>query len=70
MTGIDIDLADSDFDVNRSRFAKFQNRVMELPIKLRLAAQGAGRGKERGLAVITGVFLSSLVITTVLAYGV
>ena len=27
-------------------------------------------GKERGLAVITGVFLSSLVITTVLAYGV
>jgi len=70
MTGIDIDLADSDFDINRSKLAKFQNRVMELPSRLRLAAQGAWRGKERGLAVITGVFLSSLVITTVLAYGV
>ena len=70
MTGIDIDLDDSDFDINRSKLAKFQNKVMELPSRLRLAAQGAWRGKERGLAVITGVFLSSLVITTVLAYGV
>ena len=70
MTGIDIDLADSDFDINRSRLAKIQTKVIELPSRLRLAAQGAWRGKERGLAVITGVFLSSLVITTVLAYGV
>ena len=70
MTGIDIDLDDSDFDINRSKFSKFQNKVTELPSRLRLAAQGAWRGKERGLAVITGVFLSSLVITTVLAYGV
>lgn len=70
MTGVDIDLADADFDINRSRLAKLQNTVMELPSRLRLAAQGAWRGKERGLAVITGVFLSSLVITTVLAYGV
>ena len=70
MTGVDIDLEDADFDINRSRFAKLQNTVMELPSRLRLAAQGAWRGKERGLAVITGVFLSSLVITTVLAYGV
>ena len=70
MSGIDIDLSDSDFNANRSRLARIKHKVMELPSRLRLAAQGAWRGKERGLAVITGVFLSSLVITTVLAYGV
>ena len=70
MSGIDIDLSDSDFSVNRSRLARVKHKMMELPSRLRLAAQGAWRGKERGLAVITGVFLSSLVITTVLAYGV
>ncbi len=70
MTGIDIDLSESDFDSNRSRFAKLGHKLRELPSRLRLAGQGAWRGKERGLAVITGVFLSSLVITTVLAYGV
>ena len=70
MSGIDIDLSDSDFNTNRSRLGRIKHKVMELPSKLRLAAQGAWRGKERGLAVITGVFLSSLVITTVLAYGV
>ena len=43
---------------------------MELPSRLRLAGQSAWRGKERGMAVIAGVFLASLVITTVLAYGV
>ena len=30
----------------------------------------AWRGRERGLAVVAGVFLASLVITTVLSYGV
>ena len=70
MSGIDIDLSDSDFNTNRSRLARIKHKVVELPSRLRLAAQGAWRGKERGLAVITGVFLSSLVITTVLAYGV
>ena len=70
MSGIDIDLSDSDFSANRSRLGRIKHKVRELPSKLRLAAQGAWRGKERGLAVITGVFLSSLVITTVLAYGV
>ena len=70
MSGIDIDLSDSDFSTNRSRLARLKHRLVELPSQLRLAAQGAWRGKERGLAVITGVFLSSLVITTVLAYGV
>ena len=41
-----------------------------LPDFLRLAAIGAWRGRERGMAGFAGVFLSSLVITTVLAYGV
>ncbi len=34
-----------------------------------MAARGAWRGRERVLAVFAGVFLSSLVITTVLAYS-
>ena len=41
MTGIDIDLVDSDFDINRSKLAKFQTKLTELPSRLRLAAQGA-----------------------------
>ena len=64
------DLTDADFSVGRSRLGRIKHRVVELPSRLRLAGQGAWRGKERGLAVIAGVFLASLVITTVLAYGV
>ncbi|MED5496272.1 MAG: ABC transporter permease, partial [Candidatus Thermoplasmatota archaeon] len=64
------DLQDSDFGQNRSRFRRYQHALMELPSRLRLAGQSAWRGKERGMAVIAGVFLASLVITTVLAYGV
>jgi len=45
-------------------------KIRDLPDNLRLAALGAWRGRERGMAVFAGVFLSSLVITTVLAYGV
>jgi len=63
-------LKPSDFSIGRSRLNRIKHGVMELPSKLRLAGQGAWRGKERGLAVIAGVFLASLVITTVLAYGV
>ena len=70
MSKVDIELDDSDFGANRSRMSRIKHRIFELPSRLRLAGQGAWRGKERGLAVITGVFLSSLVITTVLAYGV
>ena len=70
MNSTDLELQDSDFGVNRSRLSRFKHKMLELPSRLRLAGQGAWRGKERGLAVITGVFLSSLVITTVLAYGV
>ena len=64
------DLNDSDFGRGRSRIRRYQHTLMELPSRLRLAGQGAWRGKERGMAVIAGVFLASLVITTVLAYGV
>ncbi|MGB0781355.1 MAG: hypothetical protein ACPGQN_06185, partial [Candidatus Poseidoniaceae archaeon] len=63
-------LQDSDFGQNRSRIRRYQHALMELPSRLRLAGQSAWRGKERGMAVIAGVFLASLVITTVLAYGV
>ena len=45
-------------------------RIRDAPDNLRLAAISAWRGRERGMAVFAGVFLASLVITTVLAYGV
>lgn len=64
------ELKETDFPESRSKMGRATHRLMEAPSRLRLAAQGAWRGKERGLAVIAGVFLASLVITTVLAYGV
>ena len=64
------ELKENDFAKGRSRFRRYQHTLVELPSRLRLAAQSAWRGKERGMAVIAGVFLGSLVITTVLAYGV
>ena len=64
------ELKGSDFGSGRSRIRRYQHSLMELPSRLRLAGQSAWRGKERGMAVIAGVFLASLVITTVLAYGV
>jgi len=45
-------------------------KIRDLPDNLRLATIGAWRGRERGMAVFAGVFLASLVITTVLSYGV
>jgi len=41
-----------------------------MPDNMIMSARGAWRGRERGLAVFAGVFLASLVITTVLAYAV
>jgi hypothetical protein len=70
MSDASLELDPSDFSAERSRLGKLRHRIVELPSRLRLAGQGAWRGKERGLAVIAGVFLASLVITTVLAYGV
>ncbi len=49
---------------------RWRRRVRDAPENLRLASQSAWRGRERGLAVVAGVFLASLVITTVLSYGV
>lgn len=49
---------------------RLKHRIRDFPSSFRIATLGAWRGRERGLAVIAGVFLASLVITTVLAYGV
>ncbi len=51
-------------------FERIKLKIRDLPSNFRIASLGAWRGRERGLAVIAGVFLASLVITTVLAYGV
>ncbi|MEC7111001.1 MAG: pentapeptide repeat-containing protein, partial [Candidatus Thermoplasmatota archaeon] len=58
---------------DEGRMARMKERLASLqdaPNALRLATQSAWRGRERGLAVVAGVFLASLVITTVLSYGV
>lgn len=65
-----LQLEPSDYSPSQSLPVRMFHKVMETPSQLRLAGLSAWRGKERGLAVITGVFLASLVITTVLAYGV
>ena len=52
------------------RLGTFIHRVRELPSNYRMAFVSSWRNKERGLAVFAGVFLASLVITTVLSYGV
>ena len=65
-----LQLESSDFAPSRSLPKRIMHKVTETPGKLRLAGLSAWRGKERGLAVIAGVFLASLVITTVLSYGV
>ncbi|MDE0858396.1 MAG: pentapeptide repeat-containing protein [Candidatus Poseidoniaceae archaeon] len=65
-----LELQDSDFAPTQSLPKRIMHKVTETPAQLRLATLSAWRGKERGLAVIAGVFLASLVITTVLAYGV
>lgn len=48
---------------------KFSARLSSFVDNLRIAVLSAWRGRSRGTAVFAGVFLSSLVITTVLAYG-
>ena len=53
-----------------SFFEKWRRRIRDAPENIRLASQSAWRGRERGLAVVAGVFLASLVITTVFSYGV
>ena len=46
------------------------DKLSDIPSDLSTAIRSAWRGRERGLAVFAGVFLASLVITTVFAYGV
>lgn len=65
-----LELQPSDFSPSQSLPKRIMHKLAETPGQLRLAGLSAWRGKERGLAVIAGVFLASLVITTVLAYGV
>ena len=64
------ELKPSDFADSLNFPMRMMRKVTETPSKLRLAGLSAWRGKERGLAVLAGVFLASLVITTVLSYGV
>ncbi len=47
-----------------------KTRLLSLPDNLVMAAKSSWRSRERVLAVFAGVFLASLVISTVLAYGV
>ena len=65
-----LELETNDFASSRNIGQRIVHKLAETPSQLRLAGLSAWRGKERGLAVIAGVFLASLVITTVLAYGV
>ena len=65
-----LELEATDFSSSRNLGKKILHKISQTPAQLRLASLSAWRGKERGLAVIAGVFLASLVITTVLAYGV
>ena len=52
----------------KTRLQRLKHGILDLPSNTRMAAESAWRGRERGLAIIAGVFLASLVITTVLAY--
>jgi len=51
-------------------YRSFRTRWLSAPNNISMAVKSAWRGRERGLAIFAGVFLSSLVITTVLAYAV
>ena len=48
-------------------YKSFRSRWLAAPNNISMAMSSAWRGRERGLAIFAGVFLSSLVITTVLA---
>ncbi len=48
---------------------KLFDKIRSLPSTVPIVAQRVWRGRERAIAVIAGVFLASLVITTVFAYG-
>ena len=54
---------------SKTRNQRITDFFVDLPSNARTAVESAWRGRERGLAIVAGVFLASLVITTVLAYG-
>ncbi len=54
----------------KSHSLPITNRIISFPDNLFMAAKSSWRGRERVLAAFAGVFLASLVITTVLAYSV
>ena len=51
------------------KIIKLFDKIRSLPSTLPVVSQRVWRGRERAIAVIAGVFLASLVITTVFAYG-
>jgi len=55
--------------VSKTRAQRITDFIADLPSNVRTSVESAWRGRERGLAIVAGVFLASLVITTVLAYG-
>ena len=55
---------------NTVRDTSVRDILASIPDNLLMAAKSSWRGRERVLAVFAGVFLASLVISTVLAYGV
>ena len=52
-----------------NKAANLFDGIRSLPSTLPVVSQRIWRGRERAIAVIAGVFLASLVITTVFAYG-
>jgi ABC-type lipoprotein release transport system permease subunit len=62
--------------VNKTRLNKLsyklvdlKNWLLNLPTSVPIVIRRTWRGRERAIAVIAGVFLATLVITTVFAYG-
>lgn len=55
---------------NAVQDVRIRDILATMPDNLLMAAKSSWRGRERVLAVFAGVFLASLVISTVLAYGV
>jgi ABC-type lipoprotein release transport system permease subunit len=53
----------------KTRIQRLADGAANLPADMRIAINSAWRGRQRGLAVIAGVFLAALVVTTVLAYS-
>ena len=66
----DIDIEKGSHRRERSEKLPLKVRLLSLPDNLMMAGKSAWRGRERVLAVFAGVFMASLVITTVLAYAV